>query len=61
MKSIIIIFKDSPGLVCVTYGHEFNMSGVVKCVFSNCWLLDSIFFICFYWEIYFHYLDDNIL
>lgn len=43
VKSTIIIFKDSPGPVCVIWRHKFDMSYIVKRVISSCWLLDSIF------------------
>lgn len=36
VKSTIIIFKGSPGAVCVTWGHKVDMSDAVKRVISNC-------------------------
>lgn len=43
VKSTLIIFKRSPGPICVTWRHKFDMSYIVKRVISSCWLLDSIF------------------
>ena len=43
VKSTLIIFEGFPGPACVTWGHKFGMSYIVKWVISSRWLLDSIF------------------